>query len=404
MNDPGPEASTPDPAAAPPGGRSFAAALSEHPDLVEATGEVVGQVLEAFGPDDPPDLAVLFVTPPHRHGLAASAATVRTALRPGTLLGCAAESVVGGRREVERTPAVSLWAGRTGPVVPFRLTATPTPDGPVITGVPEVPATASGVLVLADPFTFPTDDFLRRMDEEHPGLPLVGGMALAGRGPGDNGLLLDGQVVHDGAVGVVLGPSVKVATVVSQGCRPIGMPLVVTRAEGSVVYELAGKPALERLGELAEAMPEDERAMLYRGVHFGRVIDEHKADFGRGDFLIRNVMGGDPQSGAIQVGDLIEVGSTAQFQVRDAASADEDLRDLVEGQTADAALLFTCNGRGTNLFGPGHPDHDASVLTDGLGGAPLAGMFCAGEIGPVGGRNFLHGFTASVVLLSHPGD
>jgi small ligand-binding sensory domain FIST len=393
----------PDPAVARPARPAFAAALSEHPDLGQATGEVVGQVLEAFGPDEPPDLAVLFVTPHHRDGVAASAATVRAALRPGTLLGCATESIVGGRREVEGTPGVSLWAGRTGAVAAFRLTATPTANGPVITGLPQIDPIASAVLVLADPFSFPTDVFLRRMDDEHPGLALVGGMAAAGRSPGDNRLLLDDRVVTDGAVGVVLGPSVEVTTVVSQGCRPIGAPLVVTRAEGSVVYELAGKPALERLGELAEAMPEDERAMLYRGVHFGRVIDEHKAEFGRGDFLVRNVMGGDPQSGAIQVGDLIEVGSTAQFQVRDAASADEDLRHLLEGHRADGALLFTCNGRGTNLFGPAYPDHDASVLADGLAGAPVAGMFCAGEIGPVGGHNFLHGFTASVVLLSHAG-
>ncbi|MCA1843618.1 MAG: FIST C-terminal domain-containing protein, partial [Actinobacteria bacterium] len=375
----------------------------EHPDLAPATGEVVGQVLEALRGDDPPDLAILFVTPPHRNGLVATAAAVQAALHPTTLIGCAAESVVAGKREVERTPAVSLWAGHTGPATAFQLNAMSTPDGPLITGWPTFPDEASAVVLLADPFTFPTDAFLRRMDEEHPGLPLVGGMALAGRGPGDNRLVLDGKVVSGGAVGVVLGPRVKVTTVVSQGCRPVGTPLVVTRAEGNVVYELAGKPALERLGELAETMPEEERAMLYGGVHFGRVIDEHKLEFGRGDFLIRNVMGGDPQSGAIQVGDTIEVGSTAQFQVRDADSADEDLRHLVEGHTADGALLFTCNGRGTNLFGSDHPDHDATVVTEGLGGAPVAGMFCAGEIGPVGGRNFLHGFTASVVLLSHVG-
>ncbi len=382
----------------------FAAGLSEHPELAQATGEAVGQVLEGLGDvrdEGAPDLALLFVTAPHRNGLGAAAAAVRAALRPKTLIGCAAESVVAGKREVERTPAVSLWAGRTGPATPFHLTAVATPDGPTIAGWPPIADHASAVVALADPFTFPTEVFLRRMDEDHPGLPLIGGMALAGRAPGDNRLVLDDQVVSRGAVGVVLGPSVKVTTVVSQGCRPVGTPLVVTRAEGNVVYELAGKPALERLGELAEAMPEEERAMLYRGVHFGRVIDEHKADFGRGDFLVRNVMGGDPQSGAIQVGDVIEVGSTAQFQVRDAESADEDLRDLVGGHSAHAALLFTCNGRGTNLFGAAHPDHDATVVTEILGGAPVAGMFCAGEIGPVGGHNFLHGFTASIVLLSH---
>ena len=389
---------------------AYAAALSEHPDLAAATAEAVGTVLEQLdGAGAAPDVAFLFVTPPHRHGLEEAAAAVRETLGPHALVGCAAESVVGGRREVERTPAVSLWAGYTGQVTPFHLTAARTPDGLTITGWPEIPPDASGMVVLADPYTFPTDLLLRRMEEDHRGLPLVGGMAMASTTAGQNRLLVDGEVVSQGAVGVLLGPSVSVATLVSQGCRPVGHPFVVTRAEGDVVYELAGRPALERLGDIAEAMPEDERMLLYRGVHLGRVIDERKAEFGRGDFLIRGVMGGDQQSGAIQVGDQIEVGSTTQFQVRDADAADEDLRQMVAGlrgpnaetgERAQAALLFTCNGRGVRLFGSHRPDHDASVLTDGLGGAPVAGMFCAGEIGPVGGRNFLHGFTASVLLIS----
>lgn len=384
---------------------TFAAALSEHPDPVEATAEVVGRVLESLDPAaGPPDLALLFVTPPHRDAIAEAAKAVRTLIHPTTLVGCAAESVVGGAREVERQPAMSLWVGHTGPAAPFHATAVMTPDGPMVTGLPEIADDASAIVVLVDPFSFPADVLLQRLDDDRPGLPVVGGMALAGRGPGDNRLVLDDQVVTLGAVGVVLGPSVTVATVVSQGCRPIGNPLAVTRSEGSVVYELAGKPALERLGELAEDLPEDERMMLYRGVHLGRVIDEHKAEFGRGDFLIRAVLGGDPQSGAIQVGDRIEVGATTQFQVRDADAADEDLRQLVDGRAADGVLLFTCNGRGVDLFGDDRPDHDASLISASLDGAPLAGMFCAGEIGPVGGHNFLHGFTASVALLTRTSD
>jgi len=388
---------------------AYAAALSEHPDLAEATGEVVGRVLEGLdAAGAPPDLAFLFVTPPHREGLALAARTVQAALHPHALVGCAAESIVGGAREVEQTPGVSLWAGYSGPVTPFHVTATPTPDGVTLRGWPEIPPGCPGVVVLADPFTFPTELLLGRMADDHPGLPLIGGMAMAAAAAGQNRLLVGGEVVSAGAVGAVLGPTVAVRTVVSQGCRPVGNPFVVTRAEGDVVFELAGRPALERLGDIASALPEDERMMLYRGVHLGRVIDEHKADFGRGDFLIRAVMGGDQESGAIQVGDRLEVGATTQFQVRDADAADEDLRQLIAGlrdpdagaEEAQAALLFTCNGRGSRLFGPDRPDHDATVITDGLGGAPVAGMFCAGEIGPVGGRNFLHGFTASVLLLS----
>ena len=377
---------------------AFAAGLSENPELVQAVQEAVAQVRVGLGPGDPPDLVVLFVTPHHRSLVPEAAKFVRESLRPGTLLGCAAESVIGGRREVEHAPGVSLWAGRTGPVEPFHLSVTITPDGPTITGWPDGMDTATGMLVLADPFSFPTPDFLERLDEHHRGLPLVGGMALVSPEPGDNQLVLDAEVLQEGAVGALLGAGVHVSAAVSQGCRPIGAPYVVTRAEGNVVFELGSRPPLERLKELTSTLEPAELSLLNRGVHLGLVVDEHKLSFGRGDFLIRNVLGGDVGNGAIKLDDEIEVGATVQFQVRDAGSADEDLRQLVAGRSADAALLFTCSGRGRRLFR--QPDHDAGIVSDGLAGAPLAGMFCAGEIGPVGDRSFLHEFTASVALLT----
>jgi small ligand-binding sensory domain FIST len=389
-------------------GPTFAAALSEHPDAAIATGEVIGRVLEALGDVDGspqpggrpgPDLALLFVTPVHAAALDAIVATVNAALEPRSLLGCAAVSVLGGEREVERGPGISLWAGHTGPVTPFHLTVAPSPDGMTFTGWPEeIPGDASALLLLPDPFTFPTDDLLRRMAHDRPGLPIVGGMASAARAPGGNRLVIDDRVVTSGAVGAFLGPGVAVTTVVSQGCRPVGSPFVVTRAERNVVYELAGRPAIDRLQEVAAALPDDDRELLAELVQIGRVIDERKLDFGTGDFLVRTVVGADPSTGALRVGDIVEVGSTAQFQVRDPASADEELRRMVGGRAAEAALVFTCNGRGTNLFP--EPHHDASVVSASLGSPPVAGMFCAGELGPIGGQNFMHGFTASVVLLS----
>ena len=381
--------------------RAFAAGLSENPELVQAVQEAVAQVRQGLGDGRPPDLVLLFVTSHHRGLVPEAAKFVRDALRPGTLLGCAAPAVIGGSREVEESPGVSLWASRTGPARPFHLQVTMTPDGPTITGWPDDMDAATGMVVLADPFTFPTPDFLERLDEDHPGLPLVGGMALVGTEPGDNRLVVDDQVLDEGAVGVLLGPGVRVTTVVSQGCRPVGAPYVVTRAEDGIVYELGGQPPLERLKSLAASMTPAERVLLDRGVHLGLVIDEHKITFERGDFLIRNVLGADVESGAMQLDDEIEVGATVQFQVRDAGSADEDLRHLIEGRSADGALLFTCNGRGRRLFR--QRDHDARLISDNLGAPPVAGMFCAGEIGPVGGRNFLHGFTASVALLTATG-
>lgn len=381
-------------------GRPFAAALSQHPDVAVATGDVVGRVLEALGdPDNPPDLAMLFVTPVHAPVLGEIVKTVNATLRPGSMLGCAAVSVVGGEKEVEHGPAISLWAGRTGPVTPFHLTVGQTPDGLTFTGWPEsIPDDASALLLLPDPFTFPTDDLLRRMEEDRPGLPVVGGMASAARAPGGNRLVIDDRVVTAGAVGAFLGPGVEVATVVSQGCRPVGSPFVVTRAEQNIVYELAGRSAVERLQEVAAGLTDEDRELLADLVQIGRVIDESKLDFGPGDFLVRGVIGADPNSGALRVGDIVDVGSTAQFQVRDATTADQELRKMVDGRSADAALVFTCNGRGTHLFP--EPDHDAMVVSESLAGAPTAGMFCAGELGPIGGHNFMHGFTASVVLLS----
>ena len=375
----------------------FAAGLSEHPLPTHATGEVVGQVMDGLGDASrPPDLAVLFVTAAHAGAMEDIAGAVRSMLRPGTLLGCTAESIVGGAREIEQRPAVALWAGHTGPVAPFHVRVTPTADGNAVVGWPDVRQT-SALLLLADPFTFQTDEVLQHLAEDRPGLPVAGGLASASPAPGGNRLVVDDRVLSDGAVGAYLDVDLDVAAVVSQGCRPVGDPFVITKAEGNIVYELGGKPALERLQDVARMLDEPDRQLLAQGVHLGRVIDESKTTFGPGDFLVRNVLGGDPSNGAIAVGDLVDVGSTAQFQVRDAASADGDLRHLLDGRSADGALLFTCNGRGTRLFG--RPDHDAEVVAEGVRGGAVAGMFCAGELGPVGRTNFLHGFSASVVLF-----
>ncbi len=371
-----------------------------------ATGEVAGQVLETLG--ERPDLALLFVTPPHAGALEDAAAAVRSILHPQILLGCAAESVLGKSQEVEAGPAVCLWAARLDQVAPLDLTTAPQRqpgDGqPAVTGWPDpLPFEPKAVLLVADPYSFDVEAFLGWAARVHPGLPVIGGMASAARGPGGNRLTLDGRVLSTGAVGALLGPGVEVASVVSQGCRPIGRPLAVTRAEGNVVYELGGKAALERLVTMAERdLPERDVALINAGgLHLGRVIDEHRVEFGRGDFLVRNVIGADPDVGAIAVNDQVDLGTTVQFHLRDAEAADEDLRHMLAGHHANGALMFTCNGRGTRLFD--QPHHDATALADALGGVPVAGFFAAGEFGPVGGHNFVHGFTASIALFVEQG-
>ncbi|HUF32551.1 MAG TPA: FIST N-terminal domain-containing protein [Acidimicrobiales bacterium] len=380
---------------------TFAAALSQHPLATHAVGEVVGEVLDGVG--EAPDLALLFVSTAHTGAVDDIAGAVRDLLRPSTLLGCTTATVVGGGREVEQGPAIALWAGASVAATPFRLQAEVSPDGAAVSGFPEradLPDDASGVLLLGDPFTFPAHEFVEGLrDQTGLDLPVVGGLASAARGPGGSRLLLDGGIVDDGAVGVVLS-GVELSTVVSQGCRPIGSPMAVTRSERQVIYELAGRPALERVQEIVAGLGPEDLAMAQHGLHLGRVIDEQQADYGRGDFLIRNVIGGDRDAGAIAVGDEVQVGATVQLQVRDADSADEDLRRMLHGRAADAALLFTCAGRGSNLFG--EPDHDARTVDEILGPLAMAGMSCAGEIGPVGGRSFLHGLTASLLMLSDP--
>ena len=226
---------------------------------------------------------------------------------------------------------------------------------------------------------------------------MVGGLASAARQPGGNRLVLDDGLHADGAVGVLLPERVGVTTVVSQGCRPIGQPLTVTAGERNLVAELAGRPALERLLEVVETLSPEDRQLAAQGMHVGRVIDEQRDEFGRGDFLIRAVVGADRERGVVAIGDEVELGATVQFQLRDAAAAHDDLVELLGERAAAGALVFTCSGRGSALFGV--PDHDATVVSESLAGAPVAGMFCAGEFGPVGGANFVLGFSASVLLF-----
>jgi len=379
----------------------FAAALSEHPVAADAVGEVLGSIVEQRGVE--PDLVVVFASAAHVEFLGEIASAIRTVLRPGTLVGASASSVLAGAHEAEEIPALAVWAAWTAPVRPLRLAAGPVHDdgdglAVMIQGVPaDVPPGAT-ILLLADPRTFPAGGFLEQLHGARPDVTVVGGLASAGGGgPGTNALVLDDRVHRDGAVGVVLPPTVAV---VSQGCRPIGEPMVVTRAERQFLRELAGRPALERLTELVESLPPAERSLLADGIQLGVAIDEHRLEFGRGDFLVRAVLGADRQRGVLAVGAEVPVGTTVQFQVRDAASADEDLRALLGEVDGAGALVFTCNGRGTRLFGT--EDHDASAVAELLDTHAVAGMFCAGELGPVGGRSFLHGFTASVLVFQEP--
>ncbi len=324
---------------------------------------------------------------------------VRSLLNPRVMIGSTACSVLGGAQEVEEAPGLAVFAARLGvELEPVRLEAFAGPDGEVlVAGGGGLNRGDGTLLLLADPFSFPVAEVIEQLADSVPDVRIVGGMASAANQANRNVLVLDDERFRDGAVGVLLPADVRITTVVSQGCRPIGQPLVVTRSERNVIYELGGQPALERLMSQIHDLDAETRTKAARGLHVGLVIDERKDVFGPGDFLVRGVLGGDRSAGAVAIGDEVEVGTTVQFQIRDAESADDDLRALMTGVEADAALVFTCNGRGTNLFGT--PNHDAAMVADFLASSPVAGMFCAGELGPVGPRTFVHGFTASIALF-----
>jgi small ligand-binding sensory domain FIST len=280
----------------------------------------------------------------------------------------------------------------------------PAETGMAVVGMPERHDDDVVAVLLADPWSFPVDGFVEQSNAALQGLPIVGGMAAGPHGRGSTRLLVDGHIVERGAVGVVLGGPVGAQTLLSQGCRPVGPTMTVTAAQGNALLELAGMPALRKLEEVLASLPAVEQALVSRGLQIGIARDEYVEEHGQGDFLIRGIAGGDDQHGALVVGDVVPVGRTVRFQVRDAAAADADLRDTLrvfrETSPLDAvegALLFSCNGRGANLFASA--DHDPQLVQAGLAAKGVAGCFAAGEIGPVAGHNFVHGFTASILAF-----
>jgi small ligand-binding sensory domain FIST len=380
----------------------IATGLAAYDGGVDAFAEAASRAELGLG-GAPADLVVVFAGTQNLDYVEEGVAAVKARLGSRALVGCGAQGVVGSGRELEEGGVV-VWAASLpdGEVRTFHLDAQPTPDGHVaISGVPDLDE-ADAAIMLADPYTFPVEPLLAQLGEDHPGLPILGGIASAGGGPGDGVLLHDGDVAHGGAVGVVLR-GVDVHPCVSQGARPIGPEMVITAAEGNEVHQLASRPALMRLREAIGELDPEERVLAANGLLLGIVIDPNRPEYERGDFLVRGILGVDQESGAVTVGEHVRVGQAVRLHVRDGQSADADLRAVLarelDALTAPpaGALVFTCNGRGRGMFGS--PDHDAAALEEAFAGAPAAGFFCAGEIGPVGPRNFLHGFTATVAVF-----
>jgi small ligand-binding sensory domain FIST len=385
----------------------FATATSTRADSLEAASEVVGEVRRKLD-GARPDLAFLFLSHHHAPQLEEAVEALARDLDARHLLGSTAESVIGGSVEHWGNTALGLWAAVIpgGELESAHVSLEQTADGFAFLGIPRIPSGPATMILLGEPYSFPTDVFLARMAEDYPELQVLGGMASGAQGPGENRLFLGKEVLIDGAAALIVSGRVRVRPLVSQGCRPFGKPLIVTKAEEGFIRELGGRPAIEKLSEQLEALSPQERAMLERGIHVGLAIDARKQQHHRGDFLVRNVLGVDREDGSVVVTDTVKPGTTIQFHLRDAETASEDLQELLRdargsGARPRGALLFSCNGRGRRLFSV--PNHDASTVARELGEVALAGFFAAGEIGPVGGQNFLHGFTASLALFEDAG-
>ena len=324
------------------------------------------------------------------------------------LVGCTGQAVIGAGFESEAEPAVSVLALHL-PGVTLTPLALVSNEGieAVLDEVERVQATAW--LVFADPFSVQPEALLAALTERAPGAVVMGGMASAHSGRNGTALLFGGQAHEAGAVLLGLGgDGVSVRPLVAQGVEPIGQPWTITECDGSFIRTIGSRPVLDVLRETLAELDPATRGRAERNLLAGLAMDERHSEGRRGEYLARNITGVDEETGAIAIGDVPRVGQTFQFQFRDAAAATEDLADrlqvfrdvLPEDEQVLGALLCSCNGRGVGLFG--NPHHDASALARALGDVPVAGLFCNGEIGPVGGVTFVHGFTASIAVLTTP--
>jgi small ligand-binding sensory domain FIST len=382
------------------------AGLSTDPDPRLAAIEAGGQARAGLGGRGA-DVVCAFCAGAHLAAPEATLEGVHEALAPSFLAGCGAGGVVGAGREVEGGTAVAVWAAALddGEAGAFHAETVEGPDTVGITGLPDL-AGATAAVLLPDPYGFPTEPVLQELAGRAPGVPILGGLSSARTADGEAALFVGDRVVEGGAVGLWFR-GVEVLPCVSQGAAPVGPRLTVSDGEGHVIRELDGRPALVALRAAIEGLGEAERAMIASGLLLGIVIDDPPAvgDAPPGDgFLVRGLIGADPESGTVSVGATVRPGTAVRLHARDAGSADRDLREALGlrrqalgGQAPAGALVFTCNGRGRGLFGT--PDHDAEALDRELAGAPAAGFFAAGEIGPVGGASFLHGFTATVAVF-----
>ncbi|MBS0190369.1 MAG: FIST N-terminal domain-containing protein [Phycisphaerales bacterium] len=417
----------------------IASALSAQPETTSAVDAACEDCIAQLGGAGC-DLAMVFFSSHHVEQAQGISARVAEVLRPAHRIGVSAESVLAGGIELERAPGISILAMSLPDVRVTTFTSDSFPPleakepehAVVLAGGIGAAEDSAATFVFADPFSIPTLALVpalnrarRRGADGKPRGFVLGGLASAAKAPGGNAFFLNRRTERFGAVGVTLSGAIEVSSIVSQGCRAVGAPLVITRAKNNLILQLGGRPAREVMKDVVMQMTPAERGALSTGLFLGRVINEYKDRFGRSDFLIRAVTGEDPASGAIAIGDFVRAGQTVQFHVRDSQTASQDLALLLDSQRLyerpAGGLLITCNGRGTRLFS--EKNHDAGAVSRAFGqvvageqlakpgamitsssmpaGAsfPLGGFFAAGEIGPVGSESYLHANSACLALF-----
>ncbi len=376
-------------------------------------GVLRSRVEQARGrlPGERADLALIFVTPPLIPQIREINELVQVHARASLLAGCSAPGVIGQSEEIEHGAAIAilLLSLPGAHFTPMRFTGADVDEanGPgwwhAHTGVGA--DSSRGWLVFADPHSLDAERWLRQWNEAYPRIPTLGGLAGGTPGSEDTTLFLNQEVFTDGGIGISIRGSVRLEPIISQGCTPIGRAWTITAAERNFIQRIGNLPALTVLQDTFNSLPDPEKARANGNIFVGLAVDEYLEEHRRGDFLVRNLLGADPNRGVVAVGAQVRVGQTLQFQFRDGTAATEDFSALLSqtrmrlaSDRIIACCLCSCAGRGEGLFGRRH--HDTGLVQDHLGGLlPLAGFFCNGEIGPIGNRNHLHGYTASLALF-----
>ncbi|MCT7961737.1 FIST C-terminal domain-containing protein [Laspinema sp. D1] len=403
----------------------WANALSTRPSLEGAVFEVVERSQQLLSA--PADLGFVFISSAFASEYSRLMPLLQERLGVPVLIGCSGSGIIGmdGQdvaRELEEQPALSLTlACLPGvKVEAFHLDGEELPD---LDSPPDAWVEAIGVpanshphfVILADPFTSKINDLLQGLDFAYPGSAKVGGLASGGAMGNTMALFSGDRLYREGAVGVALSGNIVLETIVAQGCKPIGHPFTVKECERNILLALDDGPCgsgvsqrpLEALKTVIESLSESDRQLAQHSLFIGIARNEFKEELEQGDFLIRNVLGVDPREGAIAVGDRLRPGQRIQFHLRDAQTSAEDLEMLLQryqssfsaSNSSVGALMFACLGRGEQLYG--EPDFDSRLFRQYIGNIPVSGFFCNGEIGPVGGGTFLHGYT-SVFGICHP--